>query len=187
LARLVVLALDRLRGALQVVVREMLKFGVVGAVAYVVDVGVFNLLRFAGPRLLEDRPLTAKVISTVIATLVAWLGNRHWTFRHRRRASARRELFMFVLMNGVGLAIGLGCLAFSHYALNLRSPLADNISANVVGLALGTAFRFFAYRTWVFTELRAGIDTVDDTADSPDLADAPDQKRFMDGATRGPV
>ena len=146
--------LDRLRDGMHVVVRELLKFGVVGAVAYVVDVGVFNLLRFAGPRLLEDKPLTAKVISVGVATIVAWVGNRYWTFRRRRRVDARRELMAFVFMNLVGLGIGLSCLAISHYVLDLRSPLADNISANVIGLGLGTAFRFVAYRTWVFTELR---------------------------------
>lgn len=146
--------LDRLRDGMHVVVRELLKFGVVGAVAYVVDVGVFNLLRFVGPRLLEDKPLTAKVVSVAVATVVAWVGNRYWTFRRRRRVAARRELLAFAFMNLVGLGIGLGCLAISHYVLDLRSPLADNISANVVGLALGTAFRFIAYRTWVFTELR---------------------------------
>lgn len=144
---------DRVTEALSLVVRELLKFGVVGAVAYVVDVGVFNAVRFAGPRLLEDKPLTAKVISVTVATLVAWVGNRYWTFRRRRRAARTRELVVFALMNVVGLAIGLGCLAFSHYVLGLRSPLADNISANVVGLVLGTAFRFVAYRTWVFTGL----------------------------------
>ncbi len=180
MAGLVVLALDRLRGALQVVVREMVKFGVVGAVAYVVDVGVFNALRFAGPRLLEDKPLTAKVVSTIVATLVAWLGNRYWTFRHRRRASARRELFMFVVMNGIGLGISLGALAFSYYVLNLRSPLADNISANVVGLGLGTAFRFFAYRTWVFTELATGIEAADRSADDPR------DDHLLDGVTPAP-
>jgi putative flippase GtrA len=146
--------LDRLRDGLHVVVRELVKFGLVGLVAYVVDVGLFNLLRFAGPGLLADKPLTAKTISVAVATLVAWLGNRFWTFRRRRRVAAHRELVMFVVMNGIGMGIALVCLAVSHYVLDLRSPLADNISANVVGLALGTAFRFVAYRTWVFTELR---------------------------------
>lgn len=150
--------LDRVRAGTHVVLRELVKFGVVGAVAYVIDVGVFNLVRFVGPRLLEDKPLTAKVVSVSVATLVAWVGNRYWTFRRRRRAAARRELVAFVLMNVVGLAIALACLAFSHYVLDLRSALADNISANVVGLALGTAFRFVAYRTWVFNEILEGMD-----------------------------
>ena len=146
--------LDPLRRGMHVLLRELVKFGVVGAVAYVVDVGLFNLLRYAGPGLLEHKPLTAKVISVLVATLVAWLGNRYWTFRHRRRMAARRELGMFAVTNAVGLAIGLGCLAFSHYVLDLTSPLADNISANVVGLGLGTIFRFLAYRYWVSTEVR---------------------------------
>ncbi|MSW42688.1 MAG: GtrA family protein, partial [Actinobacteria bacterium] len=33
------------------------------------------------------------------------------------------------------------------------SPLADNVSANVIGLGLGTIFRFWSYRRWVFPEV----------------------------------
>lgn len=144
--------LARLRGVLDILVREMIKFGAVGAGAFVVDAGVFNLLRFGtgsgGP--LEHKPLTAKVLSVMAAAIVAWLGNRFWTFRHRRRASARREFGLFLVFNGVGLVIALACLAISHYVLDLRTALADNISANGVGLVLGTLFRFWAYRRFVF-------------------------------------
>lgn len=147
-------ALDRLRGALHVVVREMVKFGAVGAAAYVVDVAVFNALRLGtgdgGP--LADRPLTAKALSVAVATAVAWLGNRYWTFRRRRRAGVGRELVLFVVMNVGGMLIALLCLGVSHYLLGLTSALADNVSANVVGLVLGTAFRFWAYRTLVFRD-----------------------------------
>ena len=34
--------------------------------------------------------------------------------------------------------------------LGFTSPIADNISANVVGLVIGTAFRFLMYRFWVY-------------------------------------
>ncbi len=129
-------------------VRELMKFGVVGGFAFVVDVGLFNLLLHA-----TDKPLTSKTISTVVATTVAYLGNRHWTFRRRSRSGVRREYTLFFLLNGVGLLISLACLAISHYLLNFTGRLADNIAANVVGLALGTAFRFWSYRRWVFTEL----------------------------------
>lgn len=135
--------------------REVVSFGLVGAVAFVVDTGVFNLLRYAGPRLLEDKPLTAKVIAVSVATLVAWLGHRYVTYHRRRRVAARRELVLFVVMNVIGLVIALACLALSHYVLGFTSPLADNISANGVGLVLSTLFRFVAYRNWVFTEVRA--------------------------------
>jgi putative flippase GtrA len=131
--------------------RELIRFGSVGALAYVVDLGLFNLLRFGPGGVLESRPLTAKVASVAAATLVAWVGNRYWTFSARKTASRGRELAGFALVNVGGLVIGVGCLAFSHYLLGLTSPLADNISANVVGLCIGTVFRYFAYRHLVFT------------------------------------
>jgi putative flippase GtrA len=139
--------LERLRA----LVREAAKFGVVGAIGFVVDVGLFNLLRYAGdPGVLEHKPLTAKAISVTVATIVTYLGNRHWTWAERQRSGARREVTLFFVLNGIGMAIALGCLAISHYVLDLRSPLADNISANIVGLVAGMIFRFWSYRTFVF-------------------------------------
>lgn len=130
---------------------EAMKFGVVGAVGFLVDVSVFNALRYLGdPGVLEHKPLTAKALSVAVATVVTYLGNRHWTWSDRARSGARREVTLFFLLNGVGMAIALACLAFSHYVLDLRSPLADNISANGFGLVLGMAFRFWSYRTFVF-------------------------------------
>lgn len=130
--------------------RELGAFGVVGGLAFVIDVGLFNLLRFGGDGLLADKPLTAKIVSASLATLFAWAGNRWWTFRHRHHPTVVRELVLFFVMNGVALLIAVLCLATSHYVLGLRSALADNVSANFVGVALGTAFRYVAYRLWVF-------------------------------------
>jgi putative flippase GtrA len=146
--------LSRIHSSIDVLYREMVKFGAVGAVAFVVDIGVFNLMRtgiIGGEHGLAEKPLTAKTISVCVATVVAWLGNRYWTFRHRRRASRRREFVLFAIMNAGGLAISLACLAFSHYVLQLTSAIADNIAGNVIGLGLGTLFRFWAYRQLVFT------------------------------------
>jgi len=131
--------------------REIAKFGIVGLSALVVDIGLFNILRFAGGEgPLYDKPLTAKVISVAVATTVAYAGNRFWTFRHRGRTHMGKEYLMFFGLNGVAMLIAVACLWFSHYVLGLTSALADNISANVIGLGLGTLFRFWSYRKWVF-------------------------------------
>jgi putative flippase GtrA len=138
----------RLRG----LVPEASKFLTVGAVAYVVDVGIFNLLRFAGDFApLAGKPLTAKIISAIVATIVAYFGNKTWTYAHRTGQSATRELMLFFGLNGVAMAIAVVCLWISHYVLGLDSALADNISANIVGVGLGTIFRFLTYRRFVFT------------------------------------
>jgi len=135
-------------------VRELMKFGVVGACAYVIDVGMFNVLRYGpGEGLLHDKPLTAKTISVVLAVTFAYFGNRHWTFRHRDRSGLGREYALFFMLNAVGLLIALSCLFLSHYVLGFTGALADNISANGVGLVLGTTFRFWSYRKWVFPEI----------------------------------
>ena len=139
------------RAAVLARIRELLRFGTVGGVAFVVDTGLFNLLRFGPGEVLEAKPITAKIISVAVATVVAWLGNRFWTFSDRRTETHLREFAGFVVVNIGGMAIAIACLGISHYVLDLRSPLADNISANGIGLLLGMVFRYYAYRTWVFT------------------------------------
>lgn len=128
-------------------VRELMKFGTVGAFAYVIDIGLYNLLRAT---VLEDRTITAKLVSVTVATAVAFLGNRHWTFRHRTDPGLARGFGVFALLNGVAMVITVIPLWISHYLLGMTSLLADNISTNIIGTALATAFRFWSYRKWVF-------------------------------------
>jgi putative flippase GtrA len=132
--------------------RELASFGLVGGIAFVVDVGLYNLLRVT---LLDDKPIGAKVISVIVATAVAWLGNRYLTFRADRGRAVLREAVVFGLVNVGGLAISALCLFVSHYVLGHTSQLADNIAANGVGLVLGTAFRYVAYRWFVFAPATA--------------------------------
>lgn len=130
--------------------KELGKFGTVGAVAFVVDIGLFNLVRFG----VGLGPLTSKTISTLVAVTIAYLGNRYWTWRDRPRHGLRREYVMFALVNGGGLVIQLACLGFAAYVLGFKdSQFAENIAGNVVGVGLGTVFRFWAYRSWVFPQL----------------------------------
>ncbi len=141
-----------LRWAYNTLVRYVLKFGVIGLLGYFIDVGVFNALRLGatGSGHFFQGPIGAKIISVAVATLVTWFGNRYWTFREHRRKNFMLELLEFSAVSVGGLLIGLLCLWISHYVLGLQSLLADNISGNVIGLVLGTAFRFVLYRYWVY-------------------------------------
>jgi putative flippase GtrA len=128
------------------VIHELTKFGIVGVVCYAIDFAVSNLCHV----LLGMGPLSAKTVSTVVAATCAYLGNRHWSFTHRARTGLRREYTLFVFLNAVGLLIALVCLGFARYVLGLDSVLAFNIAGNVIGTGLGTIFRFWAYKRWVF-------------------------------------
>lgn len=134
-----------------------LKFGVVGLIGYGIDVGIFNALRlgFLGDDHFFHGPIGAKIASVTIATLATWFGNRYWTFRDHRRANYLLELFEFAVVAVGGLGVALVCLWVSHYVLGFQTLLADNISTNVVGLFLGTAFRFLLYRFWVYGHHRS--------------------------------
>jgi putative flippase GtrA len=139
------------------VAHRMLKFGIIGGLGYLADFTIFNLLRYAGGSgPLHDKPLTAKLISAAVATTITYFGNRHWTWRQREREAGRaavhREYVLFLVFNAVGAGISLLCLFMSHYVLDLRGPVADNVSANGVGLLLGTTFRYWSYGKFVFRE-----------------------------------
>ncbi|HET9501274.1 MAG TPA: GtrA family protein [Marmoricola sp.] len=127
---------------------EVLTFLVVGGAGYVVDVAAFNGLRSMAPLSRWD-PTVARTLAVLVAMCVTYLGNRFWTWRNAGGGS-RREVALFVGFNVIAFGFSVATLALSHDVLGLTSRLADNISANVVGMALGTAFRFVTYRRWVF-------------------------------------
>jgi putative flippase GtrA len=138
----------------QGLLREIGKFGIVGGICYLVDFAISNVLWSV-----MGEPLVPKVISTVIAATLAFVGNRFWTWRHRERSGLAREYPLYFGVNLVGLGIGVLCLQLSHNWLGsywpvLTTRLADNISGNVVGIGLASLFRFWAYRRFVF---RSGV------------------------------
>lgn len=130
------------------ILRRLGSFSLVGTVAFIVDITLYNVL---ASTVLNESPITAKVASVAVATTVSWLGSRYLTFRSTRGRSIRSETLLFALTNFVGLLIATGCLYVSHYLLGFDSQFADNISGNVVGVAAGNVFRYFAYRYIVFT------------------------------------
>lgn len=132
-------------------VREFIQFGLVGATAYVVDAGLFNLLQHGPLAVLSGHPNTAQFVAAATATAYSWIANRLWTYRGRTRDNATREAVLFFFANACGIGISQFCLLFTHHILGLTSALADNVAAYVVGFALGTAFRFFFYHYVVFT------------------------------------
>ncbi|HEX5532240.1 MAG TPA: GtrA family protein [Actinomycetales bacterium] len=143
--------------------RRMLTFLAVGGTGYVVDVASFNLLR-STPWLGGVDPSYARVAAVAVAMVVTYLGNRLLTWRGESGDDRRREVSLFVVFNVIGLGFSVASLVVSHDLLGLTSRLADNISANVVGLALGTVFRYWSYSRFVFAPTSPPART-DDPAD----------------------
>ena len=136
----------------RVLIHEIAKFGIVGVLAFIITIGGANLLH-SGMGL---GPLTSVTISTIVATIFSFLGNRHWTFRHRRGHGLGRESVLFFFFNGIGLLIQLAFVAAAHYGLGLTSTFWYNVS-NIAGVIVATIFRLYTYRRWVFTTPDGGL------------------------------
>lgn len=133
---------------------EASKFSTVGAMGYVVDVSLFNLFAIVGRTIFDyDEPFVAKISATTIAVIFTYVLNSRWTFRKRDgRPEGITRVLRYAGVNVVGLSITILALFVSRNILGFDSLLADNISANVVGVGLAMIFRFFANRKWVFIE-----------------------------------
>ena len=126
-------------------IHEALKFGFVGGIAFVVTVVGTNVLHFDTGL----GPLTSNVIASIVATFVAYAGNRYWTFRNRESGDVGRDYVIFFVLNAVGILIQLACVGFTYYALGLTDKLSYNV-ALAFGIGLGTLFRFWSYRKWIW-------------------------------------
>lgn len=124
---------------------ELAKFGVVGLIGTIIDLGGADYLHVH----MGLGPMISKALSITAATIFTYLGSRFWTFRHRVNQALLREGILFAVLNLVGLAIAEVVIAITTYGLDLKSELAYN-AASVVGTGLGTIFRYFSYKKWVF-------------------------------------
>ena len=132
-------------GRVEHLIHELAKFGVVGAVGFVVTEAGFNLLHFtAGLGL-----FTSNVLATGAATVVTFLGNKYWTFRHRSGLGTGRETVIFFVLNGVGALIQYACVWIVQNGFGVTDKYLLNV-AFLIGIGLATLFRFWSYRKWVW-------------------------------------
>ncbi len=136
--------------------KELVKFAFVGGTTFVIDTALFLLLKHT---VLPEKPIISKVIATMVATVVSYVLNREWSFRTRGGRVRHHEAALFFLISGIGILVTAAPLAVSRYVLDLwtvrgASPFtqefADFISAQIIGTLLAMAFRWWAFRRYVF-------------------------------------
>ncbi|MEI7032471.1 GtrA family protein [Streptomyces pratensis] len=139
-----------LRTRLELLGREVAKFGAVGAAGLLVNMAVFNLLRHT-----TDLPVVrASLLATFVAILFNYVGFRYWTYRERDKTGRTRELSLFLLFSAAGAVIETGVLYLATYGFGWNTPVQSNVF-KIVGIGIATLFRFWSYRTWVFKALPA--------------------------------
>ena len=120
--------------------RQLLRYGVVGVGSLAVDVGLFMLLRLAGLDL-----VSCNVLARLVGALAAYSGNFLWTFegQHRSRFWGGATLRYAVLW--------VGSTALS--TLGLTGLVAMQVPESYAKLAVELSmplFNFVVSRLWVF-------------------------------------
>ena len=134
---------EYLRSSWRILLKELSAFGLIGAIAFGIDVGLFAALSSEGA-------LKAKAVSMVASTLVAYVGNRYLSFSHRARSSIGRETTFFFGINLITLIFSELALAWFVYGLGYGHTSRMVFVVNLVTIGLGTVFRFWAYKRFVF-------------------------------------
>jgi putative flippase GtrA len=127
---------------------EVLRFGVVGSVGFLVDAGVLYLLVSLG-----IGPLAARCVSFPTALAATWLLNSRWTFAaYRDEASRTRQAAGYVAVQLVGIAVNYAVYALS---LNLTGRTSiGSVAALAIASAVGLLVNFTGSRMFVFRAAR---------------------------------
>jgi putative flippase GtrA len=135
-------------------VAEVGRFLAVGGAATIVALIIFNLLvhgfNTGHHALLAGQPYLAYVVANTVGMAISYRGSRTWVFADRPPRQADGGRTAYVVINVVTMALPIACLWVSRNVLGLDDPYSDNVSANVIGLVLGMAARFYLFRRFVF-------------------------------------
>jgi putative flippase GtrA len=141
---------------------ELAKFCVVGGISFAITTVINYVLKLT---VLNHKPVTAFAIAVLVATICSYVLSREWSFRTRGGRQGRHEAALFFLVSAIAVGLNLTPLAVSRYVLDLQMPhvdlftqeTADFVSGFIVGTLLGTLFRFWGFRKWVFPHANARI------------------------------
>ena len=132
-----------IRSSWRILLKEISAFGLVGAIGFIIDVSLFNLF-------FDQGQIIAKTISTAVATVVTYAGNRYFSFSHRARSGIGRETSIFFSINLVALGVSLAIIGFAEYPLHFKHHVFAMNVVNILTIGLGTIFRFWSYKRFVF-------------------------------------
>ncbi|HET7930790.1 MAG TPA: GtrA family protein [Rhodanobacteraceae bacterium] len=131
--------------------RQIASFGVGGAIGFVVDAGVVQLLVSK----LGADPYVGRVFSFLCAATVTWLFNRRFTFRERGNYGLFGEWGRYLIAMSAGFAVNYATYALVVYFWKFAHAWpALGVAA---GSLPGALVNFLGARHWVFSRPRAAV------------------------------
>ena len=99
---------------MQKLLAQIMKFGVVGVIATVIDFGIMNLLHYG-------LGLNILIANTSIFN---YLASMKYVFAHKEGMSRRREFIIFVVLSVIGLVLNDGIVLALNAGLGLEANIA---------------------------------------------------------------
>lgn len=82
-------------------IEQIMKFGVVGVIAFVIDFGVMVFLT----EVFGIAPVISATVSFIISVIFNYAASMRYVFSHREGMSRTREFVIFVVLSVIGLGI----------------------------------------------------------------------------------
>ncbi len=82
-------------------IEQIMKFGVVGVIAFVIDFGVLVFLT----EVFGIDPVISATVSFIISVIFNYAASMRYVFSHREGMSRTREFVIFVVLSAIGLGI----------------------------------------------------------------------------------
>ena len=87
-------------------IAQIMKFGIVGAIAFVIDDGLLIFLT----EVFGIEYLVSATISFTVSVIFNYVASMRYVFAHKQGMSRRREFIIFVVLSVIGLGINNVCL-----------------------------------------------------------------------------
>jgi putative flippase GtrA len=127
--------------------RQFVKFCLVGATSTSIDLGLFALFRS-----LDIPLLVAQTLAFSVAVTNGFFWNRRWTFRVKGPEKARRQYAQFYVVNVVGFVLNTSLLLlFAHLLATMGQPQRRaELLGKMMAVPIVAIWNFSASRFWAF-------------------------------------
>ena len=130
-------------------VRQLVKFGIVGASSTAINFAVLNLMLIA----LHQGKYVSVVAAFLVSVVNGYIWNKRWTFREAQVKAVHTQFVQFLLVNLVGLGLNLLIIRLISGPLesdfHFSMVIATNV-AELVATAVVVMWNFTANRLWTF-------------------------------------
>lgn len=125
---------------------DFVRFGVIGGLGFLVEIGSFNLWIF----FTNGGPLIANIVSVLLAILFNWAGNHFVNFEKNKEKSIFKEIIQFFIASGaVAIPLSTIMLTISYYGFGQEDIIVTNI-IKVAAIIVSAYAKFVLYKKWVF-------------------------------------